>query len=83
MLVIFKLFVGILANTIAIILDAIKDLSDALSSIVTIAGTILAGRAPDKKHPYGYGRVEYITSFIVSAIVIYAGITSLIESIKK
>ena len=79
----FKAFVGILANSIAIISDAVNNLSDALSSIITIIGTKLAGKAPDKKHPYGYGRIEYMTSFIVSGIVLYAGITSLVESIKK
>ena len=79
----FKTFVGLLANSIAIISDAVNNLSDALSSIITIVGTKLAGRKPDKKHPYGYGKIEYMTSMIVSAIVLYAGITSLIESIKK
>ena len=79
----FKAFVGFLANSIAIISDAINNLSDALSSIITIVGTKLAGKAPDKEHPYGHGRIEYMTSFIVSAIVLYAGITALIESVKK
>jgi cation diffusion facilitator family transporter len=79
----FKAFVGLLANSIAIVSDAINNLSDALSSIITIIGTKLAGKAPDKKHPYGYGRIEYITSLIVSAIVLYAGITALVESVKK
>ena len=79
----FKAFVGLLSNSIAIISDAINNLSDALSNIITIVGTKLAGKAPDKKHPYGYGRIEYMTSLIVSAIVLYAGITALVESIKK
>lgn len=79
----FKAFVGLMANSIAIISDAVNNLSDALSSIITIVGTKLAGRAPDKKHPYGYGRIEYMTSIIVLAIVLYAGVTSLVESIKK
>ena len=79
----FKAFVGLLSNSIAIILDAVNNLSDALSSIITIVGTKLAGKAPDKKHPYGYGRIEYMTSLIVSAIVLYAGFTALVESIKK
>ena len=79
----FKAFVGFLANSIAIISDAVNNLSDALSSIITIIGTKLALKAPDKKHPYGYGRVEYMTSLIVSAIVLYAGITALVESFKK
>lgn len=79
----FKAFVGLLANSIAIISDAVNNLSDALSSIITIVGTKLALKAPDKKHPYGYGRIEYMTSFIVSAIVLYAGITAMVESVKK
>lgn len=79
----FKATVGLLSNSIAIISDAVNNFSDALSSIITIIGTKLAGKAPDKKHPYGYGRIEYITSLIVSAIVLYAGITAFVESIKK
>lgn len=79
----FKVFVGMLANSIAIISDAINNLSDALSSIITILGTKLAGKAPDRNHPYGYGRIEYMTSLVVSIIVLYAGITALIESVKK
>jgi len=54
----FKAFVGVVANSIAIISDAVNNLSDALSSIITIIGTKLAGKAADKKHPYGYGKVE-------------------------
>ena len=83
LLVVFKAAVGFLSNSIAIISDAVNNLSDALSSIITIIGTKLAGKAPDKKHPYGYGRIEYITSLTVSVIVLYAGVTALIESIKK
>ncbi len=79
----FKAFVGFLAHSIAIISDAVNNLSDALSSIITIVGTKLAGKKPDKKHPYGYGRIEYMTSLIVSGIVLYAGITALVESMKK
>lgn len=82
-LALFKAIVGVVANSIAIITDAVNNLSDALSSIITIVGTKLAGRAPDKKHPYGYGRIEYMTSLIVSAIVMYAGITAFVESVKK
>jgi len=79
----FKALVGILANSIAIISDAINNISDVLSSTITIVGTKLAGKAPDKKHPYGYGRIEYMTSLVVSAIVLYAGFTALVESVKK
>lgn len=82
-LVIFKAIVGFFANSIAIILDAVNNLSDALSSVITIIGTKLAGKAPDKKHPYGYGRIEYLTSVIISVIVLLAGITSIRESAEK
>ena len=75
--------VGFASNSIAVILDAVNNLSDALSSVITIVGAKLAGKAPDRKHPLGYGRIEYLTSMIVAAIVLYAGITSLVESIKK
>ena len=79
----FKAGVGVLSNSIAIILDAVNNLSDALSSVITIIGTKLAGRAPDKKHPLGYGRIEYISAVIISVIVLYAGVTSLTESVQK
>jgi len=82
-LAVFKAFVGIVSNSIAVILDAVNNLSDALSSVITIVGTKLSGKLPDKKHPLGYGRIEYLSAMIVSAIVLYAGITSLVESIKK
>ena len=79
----FKAFVGIITGSIAVTLDAVNNLSDALSSVITILGTKLAGKRPDKKHPLGYGRVEYLTAAIISVIVLYAGITSLGESVKK
>lgn len=79
----FKAFVGITANSVAVISDAVNNLSDALSSLVTITGTKLAGRKPDKKHPLGYGRIEYMSALVVSAIVLYAGITAFVDSVKK
>ena len=79
----FKAAVGIISNSIAVTLDAVNNLSDALSSVVTIIGAKLGAKAPDKKHPLGYGRIEYLSSMIVAAIVLYAGITSLVESVKK
>ena len=82
-LVAFKMFVGLAANSIAVILDAVNNLSDALSSVITIVGTRLAGRRPDKKHPYGYGRIEYLTSMLIAVLVLFAGLTSLKESVEK
>ena len=79
----FKMVVGLFANSIAIILDAVNNLSDVLSSLVTIVGNKLANKAPDRKHPLGHGRVEYISALIVSAIILYAGVTAAIEAVKK
>ena len=79
----FKAAVGLLTNSIAIVLDAVNNISDAGSSLITIIGTKLAGKQPDKKHPFGHGRVEYLSALLISVIVLYAGITSLIESIKE
>lgn len=79
----FKAFVGLLTHSIAITLDAVNNLSDALSSIITVIGTKLAGRSADYKHPYGYGRIEYLSAMIISVIIMYAGVTAFIESIKK
>lgn len=79
----FKAAVGLISNSIAVILDAVNNLSDALSSVITIIGTKLAGKKPDKKHPLGYGRIEYLSAMIVAAIVLYAGLTSFVESVKK
>ena len=82
-LVIFKATIGLLSNSIAVILDAVNNLSDALSSVITIIGTKLANKLPNKKHPLGYGRIEYMSAMLVSAIVLYAGITSMVESVKE
>ena len=79
----FKMAAGLIANSIAVVLDAVNNLSDALSSVITIIGTKLAGKAPDRKHPLGHGRIEYLSAMIVSAIILYAGITALVESIRK
>ena len=83
LLVSFKAFVGLMSNSIAVILGAVNNLSDALSSVVTIIGAKLGSKQPDKKHPLGYGRIEYLSSMMVAALVLYAGITSLVESVKK
>ena len=79
----FKAVVGLMSNSIAIVLDAVNNISDAGSSLITIVGTKLAGREPDKKHPFGYGRIEYLSAMIISVIVLYAGITSFVESVKQ
>ena len=79
----FKAVIGVLTNSIAIILDAVNNISDAGSSLITIVGTKLAAKEPDKKHPFGYGRIEYLSAMIISVIVLYAGVTSFEESVKQ
>ena len=79
----FKAAVGLFSNSISVVLDAVNNLSDALSSVITIIGAKLSTKPADKKHPLGYGRVEYLSAVIIAVIVLYAGISSLIESVKK
>ena len=79
----FKAVIGFLSNSIAITLDAVNNISDAASSLITIVGAKLAAKEPDKEHPFGYGRIEYMSAIIISVIVFYAGVTSLIESVKQ
>ena len=79
----FKAVFGLLSNSIAIVLDAVNNLSDALSSIITIVGTRIASRRADRKHPYGHGRAEYLTTIVIAVIVLWAGITSLVESVQR
>lgn len=83
LLVAFKLVVGFASSSIAIILDGVNNATDALSSIVTIVGTKLSQRCPDAQHPFGYGRIEYLTSVIIAVIILVAGILSLRESVLK
>ena len=79
----FKAVVGVLSSSVAIVMDAVNNLSDALSSVITIIGTKLSQRPADRKHPFGFGRIEYFSAIIIAVIVLSAGITSLIESVKK
>ena len=79
----FKAAVGILASSVAIVMDAVNNLSDALSSVITIIGTKLSERPADREHPFGFGRVEYFSAIIIAVLVLSAGITSLLESVKK
>lgn len=80
---VFKAIIGFMTQSIAITMDAVNNLSDAASSLITIVGTKLAVKPADKKHPFGHGRIEYLTAMVISVLVLYAGITSLTESVKK
>ena len=78
-----KVLIGLLADSIAIILDGVNNLSDGIASVVTIIGNRLAGKAADKEHPLGHGRIEYMSTLTIAAIIIYVAITAAVESIKK
>lgn len=82
-LVIFKMGAGIVSGSIAIILDAVNNSTDVLSSVVTAIGTKLANRRPDKQHPHGHGRIEYLATLIVTIVILATGAAALKESIEK
>lgn len=78
-----KLFSGIFMNSIAIISDSVNNLSDTGSSIVTLVGSKLSGMRPDKEHPFGHGRIEYISSLIVSFVIMLVGFELMKSSYGK
>lgn len=79
----FKAFVGMMSHSVAITMDALNNLSDAMSSLITIVGTRLAAKPADREHPLGHGRVEYLSASVIALIILYAGITALAESVTK
>ena len=79
----FKALIGFLSHSIAIVLDAVNNLTDALSSVITILGARYSAKPADRKHPFGHGRIEYFASELIAMLVIYAGVTALIESVRK
>ena len=74
--------VGIMSNSVAITMDAVNSLTDSVSSAVTLVGTKLSTHPPTKNHPFGFGRIEYMTALIVSIVILYAGVSAMIESIE-
>ncbi|MCR4856163.1 MAG: cation diffusion facilitator family transporter [Erysipelotrichaceae bacterium] len=77
-----KVVVGLLASSIAIISEGVNNATDALSSILTLVGTRLAQKSPDAKHPFGYGRIEYLTNMVIASFILVGGFEMLISSIK-
>lgn len=78
-----KLFAGFISGSVAIVADAFNNLSDAGSSIIMMVGFRMSGHKPDPEHPFGHGRIEYITGLIVSMIIILMGMELLKSSIGK
>lgn len=77
-----KVILGLLASSIAIVSEGINNASDALTSVLTLVGSKLAGKHPDAKHPFGYGRIEYLTSLVIAGLILFTGIEMLISSVK-
>ena len=77
-----KIAAGLLASSVAIVSEGVNNAADALTSVLTMVGTRLAGRHPDAKHPFGYGRIEYLTGLVVAVVIIVSGVQMLIESVK-
>lgn len=78
-----KFAAGVISHSIAITADAFNNLSDAASSIITLVGFKLAGQKPDKDHPFGHGRIEYIAGLLVSILIIYMAFELLQSSVMK
>lgn len=83
LLFLFKLIAGLLVGSVSIIADAVNNLSDASSSLVTLLGFKLAQRPADKDHPYGHARYEYLSGFIVSALILVIGFELVKSSVEK
>lgn len=79
----FKYFAGVLTHSIAITTDAFNNLSDGLSSAITLAGFVYADKKPDAAHPFGHGRIEYLSALAVACLIIVMGFDLLKSSIKK
>ena len=83
LLVVGKIIIGFLAKSVSIITDAVNNLTDALSSIITIVGTKLSNKKPDREHPFGHGRIEFISSSLIGMLIFLAGAMAIYESINS
>ena len=77
-----KIVLGLLANSIAIVSEGVNNASDALTSVLTLVGTKLAGKKPNRKHPFGYGRIEYLTSLIIAILILVTGFEMIKSSVE-
>ena len=79
---VIKIIVGTIASSIAVISEGVHNLADTLTSVLALLGSKLASKHPDKKHPFGYGRIEYLTSLVVSMLILVSGLETLVNAIK-
>ena len=82
-LVVFKIFIGLAANSIAVIADGINNMTDVVSNLATLVGFRLALQLPDEKHPYGHGRFEYISGIIISFFILVVAFITVRDSVMK
>ena len=77
-----KVLVGALASSIAIISEGVNNAADVFTALLTLIGTKLAGKHPDEKHPFGYGRIEYLTGLVIAVLILVSGAEMAISSVK-
>lgn len=80
---IIKIIIGVIAKSVAIISEGANNATDALTSVMALFGAKLAGMHPTKKHPFGYGRIEYLTSLVISTLILVTGLSFLKNSISS
>lgn len=78
-----KIIIGTLVSSIAIVIEGANNATDSLSSIMTLIGAKLAKKHPDEKHPFGYGRIEYLSSLVIAGIILFTGIEMLISAVNQ
>ena len=77
-----KVAIGVFASSIAILSSGVNNATDALTSVLTLVGTKLSAKRPDAKHPFGYGRIEYLTSLVIAGLILFSGFEMLIGSVE-
>jgi len=77
-----KVLLGVLGSSVAIVSEGVNNAADAFTSVLTLVGTRLAGKHPDRKHPFGYGRLEYMTGLVIAVLILVTGTEMLISSVK-
>lgn len=81
-LALIKVFIGLIVSSIAIISEGVNSAADAMSALITLVGAKLAQKHPDEKHPFGYGRIEYLVSLVIAVLILVTGIQMVISSVK-
>ncbi len=82
-LAILEAFEGVVAGSVEMIIDGLSHISEAGTAVISVIGAKYAGKRPDRKHPYGYGRIEYFSAVIIAMLTIYAGLTGIVEGVRS